>query len=156
LSIDRYGAGIRSAGTVKASWIASTFGLSLRSAKSARKALIDCELITKDTGSFQRKLNRDGAFFRLNCNWTGQRKFAPLGTKSRVVFAPPYKYKKTSYEFKNQKTQSASALKPSGVCKANAERKPNLRDIQGENLKSFPQLRVLFEQAVKACWIRDS
>jgi len=156
LSIDRHGAGVRSTGAVKASWIASTFGLSLRSAKSARKALIDCELITKDTGSFQRKLNRDGAFFRLNCNWTGQRKFAPLGAKSRVIFAPPYKYKKTSYEFKNQKSQSASALKPSGVCKANPERKPNLRDIQRGDLKTVAKVGELFRQGVAAGWARGS
>ena len=154
LSIDREGAGVHSSGTVKASWIASVFGLSLRSVKSARKALIGSELITKDTGSFQRKLNRDGAFFRFNCNWSGEKKFAPLGAKSRVIFAPPYKYKKTSYEFKNQKTQSA-ALKPAGVCKANAE-KPDLRDVRREDLKTVPRVGELFRQGVAAGWAKGS
>lgn len=154
LSIDREGAEVRFSGTVKASWIASVFGLSLRSVKSARKALIGSELITKDTGSFQRKLNRDGAFFRFNCNWSGERKFAPLGAKSRVIFAPPYKYKKTSYEFKNQKTQS-SALKPAGVCKANAG-KPDLRDVRREDLKTVPRLGELFRQGVAAGWAKGS
>ena len=54
-SLTEKDASIRAAGTVKASWIADVFGLSLRSVKGARKALIESGLITKDTGSFQRK-----------------------------------------------------------------------------------------------------
>lgn len=158
LSIDRKDAAIRFAGTVKASWVAGVFGLSLRSAKGARKALILSGLITKDTASFQRKLNRDGAYFRFNCSWVGRKRFAPLAAKNRVIFAPPYKDKKTSYEFKNQKTE-AEALKRSGVCKANVSRRegePTLKDVKREDLKSFPRLRLLFEQAIKARWLIGS
>lgn len=151
LSIERRGGTIRATGSVKASWIADVFGLSLRSVKSARKALIDCELITKDTGSFQRKLNRDGAFFRFNCDWVERKQFAPLRGKSRAIFAPPYKYRKTSYEFKNQKTQSM-ALKRAGVCKANEAQKPDLRNVRAEDLKTVPRVRELFAQGVKAGW----
>jgi hypothetical protein len=143
---------------VKASWVAKVFGLSLRSVKSARKGLIVLGLITKDTSSFQRKLNRDGAYFRFNCDWKSSKEIAPRNAKSRAIFAPPYKYKKTSYEFKNQKTQSP-ALKRAGVCKANASRKeggPTLKDVRQEDLKSFPRLRVLFEQGVKARWLKGS
>jgi len=158
LSIDRHDSSIRSAGTVKASWIADVFGLSLRSVKSARKVLIGCGLITRDTNSFQRKLNRDGAYFRLNLEWSDERKFAPRQSKSRVVFAPPYKYNKTSYEFKNQKAHGGVPKMP-GLCKTNqkeSEPEPNLKNVRLEDLKSYHRLRVLFEQAVKAAWIKNS
>ena len=154
------------AGTVKASWIAKTFGISLRSVKAARKELIKMRIISKDTGSFQRKLNRDGAYFRMNLSWTDKRelaaseggappKISPLRAETHPIFAPPYKDKKTSYESKNQKTETR-ALKLTGICKANPEGKPTLRDVKPEDLKRFSTLKALFRQAVEAGWIRDS
>lgn len=159
LSIDRKDAGIRSAGSVKASWIARTFGLSLRSVRSARKALIQAGFITIDTGSLQWKLNRDGAYFRVNLAWQeGERKMpkiSPLGVKTRSTFSPPYKEKKTSYESKNQKAKS-SALKLPGVCKANTGKEPTLTDVKLDDLKIFSRLKALFNQAVKSGWLRGS
>ncbi len=159
LTIDRNGGEVRSSGSVKASWIAGIFGLSLRSAKAARKELIQSGFIDKDTTSFQRKLNRDGAYFKVSLTWTGRRvlspRFAPLASKNSPQFAPPYKYMKTSYEIKNQKSQS-TALKLAGVCNANIGRGPDLRDVRREDLKSFSRAEALFLQAVKAGWIRGS
>jgi len=159
LTIDRKGGGIRSAGSVKASWIADTFGLSLRSVKAGRKALIASNFINKDTASFQRKLNRDGAYFQVNLMWSEEegrgQKIAPPAAKKDSQFAPPYKDLKTSYEIKNQKAQSR-ALKLPGVCKANTGREPNLRAVTPEDLKSFTRARALFFQAVQAGWIRGS
>lgn len=149
---------VRGAGTVKSSAIAKAFKLSLRSVKASRKELINEGFITKDTASFQRKLNRDGAYFRLNLDWSDRRQFAPHAHRNRVVFAPPYKYNKTSYEFKNQKAQGGVPKMP-GVCKANKsgeETEPNLKNVRREDLKSYPRLRILFEQAVRAAWIRNS
>lgn len=162
LSLDRRGGTVRSAGTVKASWIARSFSISARSAKSARKELIEMGLISKDTGSYQRKLNRDGAYFRLNLEWTGKRsregaqppKFSPRLAKTHPEFAPPYKTKKTSYESKTQKSQSR-ALRLPGVCKANTE-KPTLRDVKTEDLKRYSRLRVLFEEAVARKWVQNT
>jgi hypothetical protein len=158
---------ICSAGTVKASWIAKTFNISVRSAKAARKELIEAGFISKDTGSFQRKLNRDGAYFRVNLEWTDKREITPAGEQgasprisprraaTHPNFAPPYKYRETSYESKNQKTQSLH-FRPSGVCKANRKGEPTLRDVKPDDLKSFSRLKSLFEQAAAARWIRDS
>jgi hypothetical protein len=159
LSIDRYAQEIKSCGSVKASWIAGAFGISLRSVKSARNFLILSGFITKDVGSFQRKLNRDGAYFAINLTWTeGERRvteIAPLTCKTAIKFAPPYKDKKTSYEFKNQKTESR-ALKLPGVCKANGTEEPKLRDVRPEDVKAFPRLKILFAQAAKAGWLQAS
>jgi hypothetical protein len=157
---------ICSAGTVKASWIANTFDLSLRSVKAARKELIRMGLVSKDTGSFQRKLNRDGAYFQLNLSWTDGRKpaqgeggtppkTAPRRAASHPKIAPPYKDRETSYESKNQKTENR-ALKLTGVCKANLGLEPTLRDVKGEDLKRYSRLKTLFKQAVAAKWIRGS
>jgi hypothetical protein len=66
MAIDRESGEVRGVGTVKASWIADVMKVSLRAVKAARKELIALGLITKDTGSLQRKLNRDGAYFRIN------------------------------------------------------------------------------------------
>lgn len=162
LSLDSRTGQISCAGTVKASWISKTLGLSLRGVRSARKELIRTSFISKDTGSFQRKLNRDGAYFRIDLSWTEPRKgegreprkFSPPHPKTALLFAPPYKDRKTSYESKNQKTESC-ALKLPGVCKANPE-KPTLRDVKPEDLKRYSRLRLLFEEAVARKWIQNS
>jgi hypothetical protein len=105
MSIDRRSGEVRGAGTVKASWIADVMGVSLRAAKAARKELIALGLISKDTGSFQRKLNRDGAYFRMTLSWKGSAKAksraasghgarvpsprnAPRHSENRTAFAP--------------------------------------------------------------------
>ena len=164
LTLDAKSGEVRGAGTVKASWIAKTFALSARSVKAARKELISLGFISKDTGSFQRKLNRDGAYFRIDLSWTEPRsvkadegaspRISPRRTETHPVFAPPYKDRKTSYESKTQKTQSR-ALKLPGVCKANPE-KPTLRDVKPDDLKRYSRLRLLFEEAVSRKWIQDT
>ena len=159
LTIERKGGAIGNAGSVKASWIAETFGLSLRSAKTARKELIELGFIEKDTTSIQRKLNRTGAYFRVNLLWNGKvdpaAKIAPLPLKKCAQFALPYKDMKTSYEIKNQKAKSC-ALKRPGVCKANIGREPTLRDVRPEDLRSFSRAKALFLQAVRAGWLIGS
>jgi hypothetical protein len=174
VSIDSKSGEIRAVGTVKASWIADVFGLSLRSVKSARKVLIEARFITKDVGSFQRKLNRDGAYFRVNLVWEeaelsgrpratrpllrtadSRPKIAPPMPKNCTTFSPPYKEKRTSNEIKNQETKSA-ALKLPGVCKANTPEEPTLRDVKPEDLKRMSRLKVLFSQAVRAGWLKES
>ena len=57
---------INNKGTVKASWIARVFNLSLRAVKMARSVLYSLGIITKDTSSYQRKLNRTGHYFILS------------------------------------------------------------------------------------------
>lgn len=142
VSLSRRGK-ISGRGTAKASWIADTLGLSERAVRYARLELIRLGWFERDTGSFQRKLNRDGAYFSINLDWSftlknhrpvsaamapvanlpepfvnpdkDVREFAPLPSENTPVFAPPYKDRKTSIESKNQKAQGAEAP-CSGVC----------------------------------------
>ena len=158
---------INSRGTVKASWIADTFSCSLRGVKQARLDLIELGIISKDENSYQRKLNRDGAYFELNMTWgreesapqavdnslnktsktvTQSHEFAPPRVQTCHEFAPPIERLKTSNEVKNQKTRRAE---PSGVCKQtfSGDKPPSIRDIQPEDLREFSRNEALYWQA---------
>jgi hypothetical protein len=171
MSIDRESGEVRGVGTVKASWIAEVMGVSLRAAKAARKELIALGLISKDTGSFQRKLNRDGAYFQVSLSWKGSAmaaarvasglrsqvpslRIAPRQPENRTAFAPPPKEMKTPYGSKNQK---ASLTERPGVSLIQGrERGPTLRDVRMEDLLAYSRTEALYRQAVSARWMQDS
>lgn len=164
---------VKGRGSVKATSIASVMKLSERSVRSARAELLELGWITDDEFSYQRKLNRDGAYFTVNLSWENKKsaskpvdsfavpslETAPPRAENCSHFAPPYKYKKTLFRSKNQKTQSASPLKPSGVCIANTGNQkqkqvksnlpaPNIRNVRTDDLKSFSRVEELYTQAV--------
>ncbi len=170
LSLSKTGE-LKTAGTVKVSWICKLCQISERAVRAARAELIKLGWITKDTGSFQRKLNRDGAYFVINAAWNRVLKqFAPLETKKCTESAPPIERKETLNRSKDQKLtpgglelelQRLSILPPaqSGVCKANQEEKigpPTLRNIQFEDLRRLSRLKEIYSQAITAKWLTDS
>lgn len=105
LSLERSGT-IRNRGTVKISWICKLCQISERAARAARAELIRLGWITKDTCSFQRKLNRDGAYFVINTAWKRVfKQFAPPRAEKCREFAPPLKRLETLSDSKNQKLQ---------------------------------------------------
>ena len=180
LSLRRSDSEIRAAGTAKALWIAQTFGLSLRTVRGARKELLRLGLISPDNNSTQKKLNRTGSYFVVNTSWKPKKQestatvleekapvevaqageklevklqeFAPPPAENCTEFAPPYKYKETSKESKNQKTRQADK---SGFL-IKKQRKLSLKNILPEDLKRVSTLLVLFGQAVKAGWLKDT
>ena len=126
---------IKSAGTAKASLIAEKTGLTIRSVRTARAELLELGLITPDTTKYQRKLNKDGAYFTINLSWEERKngaqvskgqesvktktetvpvdnsprptaKISPLPIKNCTQISPPYRNKLSSKEYRNQKTQS--------------------------------------------------
>ena len=118
---------IHSAGTVKISWICKLCQISERAARAARAELIRLGWITKDTGSFQRKLNRDGAYFVINPAWRRvMKRSAPLAPEKCTESAPPIEKQETPYGSKNQKlySEAASAARNTGVCEANEGKIP--------------------------------
>lgn len=165
LSIDRKTGLVNSRGTVKASWIADAFGLSLRAVKSARTELVSLGIISKDINSYQRKLNRHGAYFELNLEWSkaGSREekeaetvdnfatsctdFAPPKAQKCTEFAPPIVKLITSKEDKNHKTRNSN---PAGFCNQNFKKGdlPNIKDIQPKDFKEFSRNEILYWQAV--------
>ena len=61
--------GCESRGTCKASWIAETFGISLRAAKAARKHLVDLKWLLP-TPTPQWRMNRYGLTMTVNLGWS--------------------------------------------------------------------------------------
>jgi hypothetical protein len=162
LSLERSGK-MRSTGTVKISWICALCRISERAARAARAELIRLGWITKDTGSFQRKLNRDGAYFVIDPAWRRVfKRFAPLGAQKCTPSAPPKERLETPYGSKNQKAaqpQRPASQTEAGVCKANDEKRlemPSLRRIQPDDLRRLSRLRVLYAQATAAKWLSHS
>ena len=132
--------------------------------RSARAELIRLGWISKDTGSYQRKLNRDGAYFVIDAAWRRLFKRAPLGPENRTRSAPPIEKQETPYGSKNQKAasklQHAAIRGPeTGVCKANGkeiQERPSLRNIKLDDLRRLSRLKVLYEEATRAKWLLRS
>jgi hypothetical protein len=95
LSIARRTGEISAKGTVKASWIADTFNISHRAVKYAQAELRRLGWIGKDTSSFQRKLNRDGAYFSINLEWYPASDESPK-QKGRASLSPTGNVEKAS------------------------------------------------------------
>ena len=147
LAIERRTGRIKSRGTMKCSWVAANFGMSLRAARKARSELIASGLVSKDEGSHQLKLNRDGAYFVLNPAWLPPHQnearrngSAPLPAESGDESAPPRERLRTPYGSKDQKTRESE---PPGACT-----KPDLKNVIAQDLMRLSRLEVLFKQAV--------
>lgn len=183
LTLARTGA-LTGKGTAKASWIAEVAGLSVRAVRMARAELIELGLITDDEGSKQWKLNRDGAYFTVNLDWTGNLErtgptavdnpapvassFSPPKPQICRTFSPPYEDLKTPNGSKNQKPVHTPVR--SGFCNSKREgeaarnkvfrtnqvKNCTLKDIQIEDLRRVSTLKVLYAQAVSAKWLPDS
>ena len=151
------GGELKTAGTVKVSWICKLCKISERAARAARAELIKIGWITKDQGSFQRKLNRDGAYFVINAAWRRVLKqIAPPAPEKRTSFAPPIERKET---LNRSKDQNLVTRPRTGICKANKEDNlppPSLKNIQFEDLRRLSRLREIYHQALKANWLADS
>jgi len=180
LSIARGTGEIGGKGTVKASWIAETFGLSQRAVKYAQAELRALDWISKDTQSVQRKLNRDGAYFVINLAWIFRReegcghsqgdaivnrnkhdtRFAPPRTKIAPVFAPPIEDQETSIERDQyRETQGAEPRVPGvfGEGKGTGSwQPPSLKNIRREDLFHFSRLESLYFEAVESGWVNQS
>jgi hypothetical protein len=141
---------MRGKGTAKISWICALCRISERAARSARAELIRMGWISKDTGSVQRKLNRDGAYFAINTAWRCATSFAPLARGIRRQFAPPTEKQETPSDLKNQKLADAVEA---GFC---GKKKPDLRKIRAEDIRKPSRLRELYEQAVLNGWLERS
>jgi hypothetical protein len=170
LSIDRVGGALREAGTVKASWLAATLGLSLRSVRYAQAELRALGWIGKDVGSKQWKLNRHGAWFRINLSWKSpsrESEGAACDATSGVQFArptpelctsvaPPKEDRKTPSESKNQKPGVFGTRigKERPACSRPLPA-PTLANIRIADLHDRSRLGSLWKQAVARGWLRD-
>lgn len=164
LTLDRRTGEVRGAGSVKLTWLADRFGLSERGARYARRELIALGIITADKGSTQRKLNRSGAYFTVNFDWSDathrestEAEIAPPVVQIASRIAPPVQDKRTSYGTKDQRTRSGRAAGVRGAQELGGlGRNPSLRDIHPEDLTRTSRVLELYEQATKAGWLGQS
>lgn len=140
LTLDRRTGEVRGRGSVKASWIADVFGLSLRSVRSARAELVRLGLIGRDEESSQWKLNRTGAYFSWNLAWSGALRAAPRRAAPASRSAPLIERPETPNGSKRNQEPAGS-----GVL-----RKPDIRSVKPEDLRRLDTLDELYRQAVRA------
>lgn len=149
-------------GSCKASWIASTFGLSERSVIRARQHLEELGWLRRVEAPGQWHLNRYGATYRIELSWartagelsttlerrelsTNRMSCPPTATDTRL--SPPESEHTLSSRLKDQKPASGG---PAGLCKGRRGEElpaPNLRDVKREDLSDIPRVMVLFDQA---------
>jgi hypothetical protein len=88
------------------------------------------------------------------------REFAPPEPQNHANFAPPIENKKTPYGSVNTR-EAPGSRKPAGVFSkpektGRGERPPTLHDIELRDLKEFSRTEMLYQEAVRKDWIRDS
>jgi len=139
-------------GLIKASWVASVFGVGERSVHSARRWLIDQKFFTQEYVN-QFVLNRWGARFVVSFKQVNQ----PQPVKRvRSKSAPPMIRICTSTKTSTSKYQEnykpADGGQNAGLQTGEIS-KPDLKRITPDDLRKISRLEVLYEQAVRAHWI---
>lgn len=141
---------LRLDGRVKASWITSRFGISLRAVKSARRTLEHMGWITI-LPSNQWELNRFGLHYLINCDWQ-ERECAASGSappnyENTAKSAPPCT-KQVASTRRDTTNRSLTSVDSKQVSEA-GESPPKLHDLKPADLASFPRVLSLYEQAVR-------
>jgi hypothetical protein len=149
----KHGTKIANSGLVKASWIASVFGVAERSVHSARKWLIREQILVHEH-MHQLVMNRWGAKFIVNLG----EKLRP-GRGDRPEFAPP-SLTKIPYRSTYQRNAQCEYAGKTGVLTKRLPEgqrpSPTLKNILPEDLKQLPRLEELYRQAVQANWLQES
>jgi len=155
-------------GRCKASWIADTFGVSLRRVKEARAELVQLGWLIPHEAS-QKALNLWGAWVSINLDWerldgvtdsSGEPKSAPLPAVSEPKSAPPERNREPLRESKNQEPASGG---PSGFSNPGEqggekppEKPPTLRNVVPQDLRDTGRLLTLYDEAVRVGLVIDS
>jgi hypothetical protein len=142
-------------GRVKASWVASTFGVDQRRVKQARKELVALGWIEPGS-SGQRAENRWGRAYQIDLAWSppkaGGRSLPPLPAVERTENATPPSHPEPLPE--REKNQEPAERGPTGVEIKGQETEekplqaPNLDDVQVEDLRDVGRTLQLYDQAV--------
>lgn len=143
--------GCRSDGRCKASWIASTFSVSVRSVRSARAHLLEIGWLLERPAA-QWQLNRWGKAVAVNLSWSrpvGEGRSAPSETapppaEIAPAFAPPESDKELPTGSKNQKPAFA---RTSGSHSRKHLGAPRISNVVKEDLDEMSRLMTLFPQA---------
>lgn len=152
-------------GAVKASWVASVFGVDARNVKEARGHLEDLGWLTPRS-SPQWHQNRYGKTVEVNLAWSPSKAVenpAPAALKSPPppppisAGSPPpdSSDRELSSRSENQKP-AVPAERPGFSTKTEEPKKPSLQNVVPEDLKDTGRLLVLFEEATRKGLLRES
>lgn len=151
-------------GRCKASWVADTFGVSLRRVKEARAELLYLGwLISEDAPQWA--LNRWGAWVSINLEWDrldgtteakSEPKSAPPRRDSVPELAPPEINKEPLRESKNQKPASGGPTGFSNSHEQGGVKPPELRNVVPPDLRDIERLMTLHAEAVRAGLVGDT
>lgn len=150
--------GCRAHGSCKASWIAETFGVSLRGVKAARKELVAIGWLIR-RASPQWRMNRGGLSVEINLDWSPPRAAAggsvsaPPRAAICTAAAPPESDKELSSG--ESENQEPAARGQAGDCISDGKAKtgdatPDLRDVVEQDLRDTARTLELHAQAVRA------
>lgn len=139
---------IRNHGLVKASWVASVFGVGERSVHSARNWLVRAGFLTQEV-VHQLVMNRWGGKFSVRLLQPVSAGAKSIAQSAKGKSAPPSfnRSKILQYQENNKPAYAAS-----GVCTENLP-EPTIRSIRPEDLRQMPRLEKLYRQATEAGWI---
>ena len=154
----------RPTGTCKASWIADIFGVDIRNARAARKALVDQGLLRFEPVG-QRFLNRYGPLVTVNLDWApagaARRRLPPPAAVRRDDSPPLIREPELLRNFRNQNPGSGLGLGPGGLAPGvhgsrPAVAEPSLRHVVTADLMDAARLGCLFDQACAAGYVRPT
>ena len=143
-----------SGGYCKSSWVADTFGVSLRPVKDARAKLSSMGFLVPLQAD-QMRLNRFGSPVLVNLSWAPTSESALRSVKSTTETAPPRTQESSFLRKRSDHQKPARTPDPTGVCDMK-NRKPSMREVKVGDLENSNRLAALFIDAerrglVKQC-----
>ena len=143
-----------SGGYCKSSWVADTFGVSLRPVKEARAKLVSIGFLVSLQAD-QLRLNRFGSPVLVNLKWTPTTESARRSTNYTTKTAPPRTQESSFLRKRSDHQKPARAPDPTGVFDKKIKN-PSMRDVKVGDLEKPIQLLALFGDAerrglVKRC-----
>ena len=143
-----------SGGYCKSSWVADTFGVSLRPVKEARAKLSSMGFLVSLQAD-QLRLNRFGSPVLVNLSWAPITESASRSVKSTTESAPLRTQESSFLRKRSDHQKPARTPDPTGVFDRKI-RKPSMRDVKVSDLEKSDQLAALFVDAerrglVKRC-----
>jgi hypothetical protein len=146
--LSRRRSGIDSRGRFKSSWVAETFGVSERQARSARAELVASGWLEPEGGD-QWAWNRWGRVFRVRLDWSGpvaDRPSPPAdpGVRSSYPDQTPIPYREEKHPDPARRGPAGASLVQEGKLPA-----PTLRNIRAEDLADPVRTAALLLKAVE-------
>lgn len=143
-----------SGGYCKSSWVADTFGVSLRPVKDARAKLTAMGFLVPLQAD-QSRLNRFGSPVLVNLRWGLTTESAPRPAESTTGIAPPRTQESSFLRRRSDHQKPARAAGPTGVFDKKIKN-PSMRDVKLIDLENPNRLAALFVDAeqrglVKRC-----